>query len=68
MLLQLPQPLEPGPDRGRLLQYPLTTAILFVGASLLAKNAQAPRFLSISALSLTIFASKLAPTVGRQSP
>ncbi|WP_218777545.1 hypothetical protein, partial [Pseudomonas aeruginosa] len=31
---------------------------------MLAKNAQAPRFFSISALSLTIFASKLAPTVG----
>ncbi|RXE51900.1 hypothetical protein B4O85_16600 [Pseudomonas azotoformans] len=33
-----------------------------VGASLLAKNSQAPRSFSKHALSLTFFASKLAPT------
>ncbi|MBR7213460.1 hypothetical protein E1K68_11875 [Pseudomonas sp. B2021] len=33
-----------------------------VGASLLAKNAKAPRFFRMHALSLTLFASKLAPT------
>ncbi|MDT9634698.1 hypothetical protein FIV41_11195 [Pseudomonas marginalis] len=33
-----------------------------VGASLLAKNAMAPRLFRQHALSLTIFASKLAPT------
>jgi len=37
---------------------------LFVGASLLAKNSQAPRSLRKHALSLTFFASKLAPTEG----
>ncbi|NCE89966.1 hypothetical protein DK871_07610 [Pseudomonas sp. L13] len=35
---------------------------LTVGASWLAKNSQAPRSSRISALSLTFFASKLAPT------
>ncbi|OPB34689.1 hypothetical protein BFW90_00135 [Pseudomonas fluorescens] len=35
---------------------------LFVGASLLAKNSQAPRSIRKHALSLTFFASKLAPT------
>ncbi|AZE59453.1 hypothetical protein C4K02_1075 [Pseudomonas synxantha] len=35
---------------------------LFVGASLLAKNSQAPRAFRKHALSLTYFASKLAPT------
>ncbi|MDT9633121.1 hypothetical protein F6S08_18050 [Pseudomonas sp. JV449] len=34
----------------------------FVGASLLAKNPQAPRTFRKHALSLTFFASKLAPT------
>ncbi|OOV93239.1 hypothetical protein MF6394_26470 [Pseudomonas sp. MF6394] len=33
-----------------------------VGASLLAKNSKAPRSFSKHALSLTFFASKLAPT------
>ncbi|NCE92865.1 hypothetical protein DK871_22760 [Pseudomonas sp. L13] len=33
-----------------------------VGASLLAKNSQAPRLSRKHALSLTFFASKLAPT------
>ncbi|TKJ97898.1 hypothetical protein PflCFBP13510_25480 [Pseudomonas fluorescens] len=33
-----------------------------VGASLLAKNSQAPRSFRVRALSLTFFASKLAPT------
>ncbi|KAA8698739.1 hypothetical protein FIV38_11300 [Pseudomonas proteolytica] len=33
-----------------------------VGASLLARNAKAPRSFRMPALSLTIFASKLAPT------
>ncbi|MDT9630928.1 hypothetical protein F6S08_06730 [Pseudomonas sp. JV449] len=37
---------------------------LFVGASLLAKNSQAPRSFRKHALSLTFFASKLAPTGG----
>ncbi|NCE90684.1 hypothetical protein DK871_11370 [Pseudomonas sp. L13] len=37
---------------------------LFVGASLLAKNPQAPRSIRKHALSLTFFASKLAPTDG----
>ncbi|PRW72820.1 hypothetical protein C7A12_24105 [Pseudomonas fluorescens] len=37
---------------------------LFVGASLLAKNSQAPRSFREHALSLTFFASKLAPTEG----
>ncbi|CRL97161.1 hypothetical protein [Pseudomonas sp. 28 E 9] len=37
---------------------------LFVGASLLAKNSQAPRSFRRHALSLTFFASKLAPTEG----
>ncbi|POM09754.1 hypothetical protein CUU62_25420 [Pseudomonas sp. WP001] len=35
-----------------------------VGASLLAKNSQAPRSFRKHALSLTFFASKLAPTDG----
>ncbi|PRW76541.1 hypothetical protein C7A12_14295 [Pseudomonas fluorescens] len=35
-----------------------------VGASLLAKNSQAPRLFRRAALSLTFFASKLAPTSG----
>ncbi|PQZ94169.1 hypothetical protein CQ048_03715 [Pseudomonas trivialis] len=35
---------------------------LFVGASLLAKNSQATRAIRGPALSLTIFASELAPT------
>ncbi|PNY76946.1 hypothetical protein FJ692_09555 [Pseudomonas fluorescens] len=35
-----------------------------VGASLLAKNSQTPRFFRQPALSLTFFASKLAPTGG----
>ncbi|PTT10489.1 hypothetical protein DBR14_17225 [Pseudomonas sp. HMWF034] len=35
---------------------------IVVGASLLAKNAQAPRLFRQRALSLTFFASKLAPT------
>ncbi|MGR3965003.1 hypothetical protein FW800_11170 [Pseudomonas sp. 910_23] len=35
----------------------------FVGASLLAKNAQAPRLIRNHALSMTSFASKLAPTL-----
>ncbi|RFD24569.1 hypothetical protein CER19_25275 [Pseudomonas sp. GL93] len=35
-----------------------------VGASLLAKNLQAPRSFRKHALSLTFFASKLAPTFG----
>ncbi|PRW79542.1 hypothetical protein C7A12_06520 [Pseudomonas fluorescens] len=34
----------------------------FVGASLLAKNSRAPRSSRKNALSLTFFASKLAPT------
>ncbi|MQB15242.1 hypothetical protein DXU77_09070 [Pseudomonas lactis] len=34
----------------------------YVGASLLAKNSRAPRSCWFNALSLTIFASKLAPT------
>src|SRR5471032_741479 len=34
----------------------------FVGASLLAKNAKAPRLCRMPALSLASFASKLAPT------
>ncbi|RZI25148.1 hypothetical protein EUX53_09680 [Pseudomonas orientalis] len=38
---------------------------LFVGASLLAKNSQAPRSFRKHALSLTFFASKLAPTEDR---
>ncbi|RXE50976.1 hypothetical protein B4O85_21970 [Pseudomonas azotoformans] len=38
---------------------------LSVGASLLAKNSQAPRSFSKHALSLTSFASKLAPTKGK---
>ncbi|TKK06679.1 hypothetical protein PflCFBP13510_16405 [Pseudomonas fluorescens] len=33
-----------------------------VGASLLAKNVQAPRYSKVLAVSLTFFASKLAPT------
>ncbi|OWQ40322.1 hypothetical protein CDH05_17415 [Pseudomonas lactis] len=33
-----------------------------VGASLLAKNPRAPQSIRMPALSLTIFASKLAPT------
>ncbi|PMY05596.1 hypothetical protein C1Y22_31105 [Pseudomonas sp. MPR-R2A5] len=37
---------------------------LFVGASLLAKNSQTPRSFRKHALSLTFFASKLAPTEG----
>ncbi|TFF10124.1 hypothetical protein EXW72_12495 [Pseudomonas sp. BCA14] len=37
---------------------------LFVGVSLLAKNSQAPRSFRQHALSLTFFASKLAPTDG----
>ncbi|NCE92146.1 hypothetical protein DK871_19010 [Pseudomonas sp. L13] len=37
-----------------------------VGASLLAKNSQAPRLSRKHALALTVFASKLAPT-GRRS-
>ncbi|MDT9631382.1 hypothetical protein FIV41_09415 [Pseudomonas marginalis] len=37
---------------------------LFVGASLLAKNSQAPRSFRKHALSLAFFASKLAPTGG----
>ncbi|CAN2977944.1 hypothetical protein METHPM2_40052 [Pseudomonas sp. PM2] len=37
---------------------------LFVGASLLAKNPQAPCSIRKHALSLTFFASKLAPTEG----
>ena len=36
----------------------------FVGASLLAKNSQAPRSIRKHALSLRFFASKLAPTEG----
>ncbi|MQB16388.1 hypothetical protein DXU77_15010 [Pseudomonas lactis] len=36
----------------------------FVGASLLAKNSQAPRSFRKHTLSLTFFASKLAPTEG----
>ncbi|NCE91567.1 hypothetical protein DK871_15985 [Pseudomonas sp. L13] len=36
-----------------------------VGASLLAKHAQAPRTSRSNALSLTFFASKLAPTDDR---
>ncbi|PMX19733.1 hypothetical protein C1Y26_31580 [Pseudomonas sp. MPR-R2A7] len=44
------------------------TPLSSVGASLLAKNSQTPRTSRISASSLAIFASKLAPTVGgRQS-
>ncbi|RZI29368.1 hypothetical protein EUX57_23165 [Pseudomonas orientalis] len=39
---------------------------LFVGASLLAKNSQASRSFRKHALSLTFFASKLAPTVFRR--
>ncbi|SDU37070.1 hypothetical protein SAMN04490197_5387 [Pseudomonas orientalis] len=39
-----------------------------VGASLLAKNSQAPRSFRKHALSLTFFASKLAPTVLGQAP
>ncbi|RZI29050.1 hypothetical protein EUX53_01055 [Pseudomonas orientalis] len=35
-----------------------------VGASLLAKNSQTPRSFRKPALSLTLFASKLAPTLG----
>ncbi|POM11085.1 hypothetical protein CUU62_02170 [Pseudomonas sp. WP001] len=37
-----------------------------VGASLLAKNSQPPRSFRKHALSLTFFASKLAPTDGEQ--
>ncbi|MQB14376.1 hypothetical protein DXU77_04500 [Pseudomonas lactis] len=37
-------------------------ALMPVGASLLAKNPQATRLSRIPALSLTFFASKLAPT------
>ncbi|POM10527.1 hypothetical protein CUU62_22620 [Pseudomonas sp. WP001] len=45
--------------------YPNTSQSgLFVGASLLAKNSQAPRSFRKHALSLTFFASKLAPTDG----
>ncbi|RZI19152.1 hypothetical protein EUX53_22295 [Pseudomonas orientalis] len=40
------------------------TQCFFVGASLLAKNSQAPRSIRKHALSLTFFASKLAPTEG----
>ncbi|OWQ39521.1 hypothetical protein CDH05_21425 [Pseudomonas lactis] len=36
-----------------------------VGASLLAKNSQTPRLFRKHALSLTFFASKLAPTPGQ---
>ncbi|OWP72831.1 hypothetical protein CEC48_05500 [Pseudomonas sp. K2I15] len=38
-----------------------------VGASLLAKNPRPPRLSRMHALSLAIFASKLAPTEGLQS-
>ncbi|KAA2231792.1 hypothetical protein FJD34_10670 [Pseudomonas brenneri] len=38
----------------------------FVGASLLAKNSRAPRLIWFYALSLTFFASKLAPTGERR--
>ncbi|KAA2228580.1 hypothetical protein FJD34_21495 [Pseudomonas brenneri] len=38
------------------------TFLLFVGASLLAKNLRALCFFRMRASSLTIFASKLAPT------
>ncbi|MQB16932.1 hypothetical protein DXU77_17865 [Pseudomonas lactis] len=44
-------------------------ALIPVGASLLAKNSQAPRLSRKDALPLTFFASKLAPTKGlRASP
>ncbi|PKH25988.1 hypothetical protein PspCFBP13528_25815 [Pseudomonas sp. CFBP13528] len=42
--------------------------IPIVGASLLAKNSQAPRSFRKHALSLTFFASKLAPTEGTFVP
>ncbi|MEX5596424.1 hypothetical protein Q1J41_26505, partial [Pseudomonas orientalis] len=38
--------------------------LLCVGASLLAKNSQAPRLFRKHALSLKFFANKLAPTSG----
>ncbi|TKK31004.1 hypothetical protein PspCFBP13528_14775 [Pseudomonas sp. CFBP13528] len=38
--------------------------MLVVGASLPAKNSQAPRSFRKHAVSLTFFASKLAPTFG----
>ncbi|MVW87778.1 hypothetical protein EI969_17825 [Pseudomonas sp. PB101] len=37
-----------------------------VGASLLAKNSKATRFSRMHALSLTFFASRLAPTVSAE--
>ncbi|PRW93037.1 hypothetical protein C7A10_11150 [Pseudomonas fluorescens] len=46
------------------LPYPLQR----VGARLLAKNSQAPRSSRRRALSLTFFASKLAPTRGDEWP
>ncbi|RZI18741.1 hypothetical protein EUX53_23385 [Pseudomonas orientalis] len=45
--------------------YHNTRSAIAVGASLLAKNSQAPRSFRKHALSLKFFASKLAPTVAR---
>ncbi|PNY70994.1 hypothetical protein FJ692_29555 [Pseudomonas fluorescens] len=42
---------------------PDNTHLISVGASLLAKNSQAPRLFRQPPLSLTFFASKLAPTL-----
>ncbi len=42
-----------------------TRAHALVGASLLTKNVRTPRFIRQYALSLTFFASKLAPTKGK---
>ena len=47
------------PDENAQTQQAMTSP---VGASLLAKNPQTPRLLRKPALSLTFFASKLAPT------
>ncbi|PMX04533.1 hypothetical protein C1Y18_23630 [Pseudomonas sp. MPR-R5A] len=47
---------------------PFASPASLVGASLLAKNSRAPRSFWFHALSLTIFASKLAPTDGVVSP
>ncbi|AZE88856.1 hypothetical protein C4J97_2155 [Pseudomonas orientalis] len=45
--------------------YHNTRSAIAVGASLLAKNSQAPRSFGKHALSLKFFASKLAPTADR---
>ncbi|KAA2232946.1 hypothetical protein FJD34_22605 [Pseudomonas brenneri] len=53
--------------RGSLQLTPHTAMRLTVGASLLAKNPRAPRSFRMRALSLTFFASKLAPTGSYQA-